>query len=98
MPILPAGTPLPDREEVLGQAIPFDRAHRLPLLPDPTWWPEELDICPTVACQPRVDRATVFGTARRLATTTRRDTGQCAPFLPPLGRVHVHSRDGMPHQ
>ncbi|MEU7380224.1 MULTISPECIES: hypothetical protein [unclassified Streptomyces] len=72
MPILPTGTPLPDREEVLGQAIPFDRARWVPLLPDPTWWPAELDNCPTVAGRPRVDRSTVFGIARRSDTAEGR--------------------------
>lgn len=72
MPLLPTGTPFPDRREVLGQAVPFDRARWLPLLPDSTWWPAELDGCPTVAGRPRVSRATVFGIARRSDTVEGR--------------------------
>lgn len=69
---MPTGTSLPAREDVLGQAIPFDRARWLPLLPGPDWWPAELDDCPTVAARPRVDRSTVFGIARRSDTAEGR--------------------------
>lgn len=70
--LMPTGTPLPDRGEVLGQAIPFDRARWLPLLPSTGWWPPELDSCPTVAGRQRVDRDTVFGVARRSDTVEGR--------------------------
>jgi hypothetical protein len=69
MTLMPAGAHVPDREDVLGQAIPFDRTRWLPLLPGPDWWPGELDDCPTVAGRPRVDRSTVFGISRRSDTT-----------------------------
>ncbi|MFJ7147601.1 hypothetical protein ACIQVT_05270 [Streptomyces sp. NPDC100445] len=62
------GTPVPDRAEVLGRAIPFDRTRWLSVLPGGDWWPDELDDCPTVGGRPRVDRETVFGIARRADT------------------------------
>ncbi|MEU2281044.1 hypothetical protein ABZ614_03555 [Streptomyces sp. NPDC013178] len=70
--LLPARTTFQDRDEVLGQAIPFDRARWLPLLPGPDWWPAELDDCPAAAGRPRVDRRTVFSIARRSDTTEGR--------------------------
>ncbi|MGW7257755.1 8-oxoguanine DNA glycosylase OGG fold protein [Streptomyces sp. NPDC054834] len=70
--LMPTGTPLRDRGEVLGQAIPFDRARWLPLLPSADWWPPELDDCPTVAGRRRVDRNTVFGVACRSDTVEGR--------------------------
>ncbi|MFE4748750.1 hypothetical protein ACFRIB_00390 [Streptomyces mirabilis] len=66
--ILPAGSTVPGRDDVLGQAIPFDRARWLPLLPDSGWWPGELDACPIVAGRARVDRSTVFDISRRANT------------------------------
>ncbi|AWT46700.1 hypothetical protein DMT42_33380 [Streptomyces actuosus] len=72
MDLMPTGTPVPDRGEVLVQAIPFDRARWLPLLPCVDWWPPELDDCPTVAGRRRVDRKTVFGVARRSDTVVGR--------------------------
>ncbi|MEU0815204.1 hypothetical protein [Streptomyces mirabilis] len=65
MIVLPDDADLPDRCTVLGEAIPFDRARWLPLLPDTTWWPTVLDECPHVDRWPRVDRRTVFGIASR---------------------------------
>ncbi|MEU2261358.1 hypothetical protein ABZ557_13975 [Streptomyces sp. NPDC019645] len=65
MPILPAEAPIPSREDVLGQAIPFDPDRWLPLLPAANWWPEELDACERIGRWPRVDRRTVFEIARR---------------------------------
>jgi hypothetical protein len=70
--VMPDGTAIPGREEVLGQKIPFDRARWLPLLPSPDWWPPELDNRPTVTGRPRVDRSTVFGIARRADTAEGR--------------------------
>ncbi|MDH6228169.1 hypothetical protein [Streptomyces sp. MJP52] len=64
----PDGITIPDREEVLGQSIPFDRTRWLPLLPDPGWWAPELDECPTIAGRRRVDRRTVFAVASRADT------------------------------
>ncbi|MCZ4100806.1 hypothetical protein O3W51_31880 [Streptomyces sp. H39-C1] len=72
MIVLPNDIDLPDREEVLGQAIPFDRDRWIPLLPDLTWWPAELDACPKVGRWPRVDRRTVFSIARRANTAQGR--------------------------
>ncbi len=72
MNLAPTGTPVPDRDDVLGQAIPFDRARWLPLLPSADWWPPELDDCPMVAGRRRVDRRTVFGVARRSDTVEGR--------------------------
>ncbi|MFE9782272.1 hypothetical protein ACFYPA_29510 [Streptomyces sp. NPDC005775] len=69
---LPEGTDLPDRDDVLGQAISFDRTRWIPLLPDPTWWPDELDECPKAGRWPRVDRRTVFNVARRTDTSPGR--------------------------
>lgn len=60
MPVIPADAEIPDRDDVLGQAIPFDRDRWLRLLPGPVWWPAELDECPKVAGRPRVDRSTVL--------------------------------------
>ena len=71
--VMPTGTSVPDRGEVLGQAIPFDRARSTPLLPSADWWPPRgLDDCPTVAGRRRVDRNTVFGVARRSDTVEGR--------------------------
>jgi hypothetical protein len=63
--VLPDDADLPDRDTVLGQAVPFDPARWLPMLPDSTWWPAALDQCPHVGRWPRVDRRTVFGIAGR---------------------------------
>jgi hypothetical protein len=57
---------------VLGQAIPFDRARWIPVLPDATWWPAELDSCPLAGKWPRVDRRTVFSIARKADTVEGR--------------------------
>ncbi|MGW1541376.1 8-oxoguanine DNA glycosylase OGG fold protein [Streptomyces sp. NPDC002309] len=70
--ILPAGSPVPGRDDVLGQAIPFDRARWVSLLPDSGWWPGELDACPIVAGRARVDRSTVFDISRRADTVEGR--------------------------
>lgn len=64
--------PVPDRHEVLGQSIPFDRARWLPLLPDPGWWAPDLDDCPTIAGRQRVDRRTIFAVAHRADTSEGR--------------------------
>ncbi|WP_234538374.1 hypothetical protein [Streptomyces shenzhenensis] len=69
---MPPGIPVPSRDEVLGQAIPFDRARWLTRLPSVDWWPPELDDCPTVAGRRRVDRNTVFAVARRSDTVEGR--------------------------
>ncbi|MFJ9039086.1 hypothetical protein ACIRF8_21130 [Streptomyces sp. NPDC102406] len=69
---MPAGVSVPDRVDVLGQAIPFDRSRWTPLLPDSGWWPPELDNCPMVSARPRVDRNTVFAVARRSDTVEGR--------------------------
>ena len=61
---------LPDHDSVLDQAIPFDKVRWMLLLPDATWWPAELDACPTPERWPRVDRRTVFTIAREAGTTT----------------------------
>ncbi|MGW4086246.1 8-oxoguanine DNA glycosylase OGG fold protein [Streptomyces sp. NPDC004822] len=66
--LIPKSTPVPDRDEVLAQAIPFDRNRWLSCLPGADWWPPELDDCPTVAGRQRVDRSTVFRVARRSDT------------------------------
>ncbi|MFF9407534.1 hypothetical protein ACF1B0_18710 [Streptomyces anandii] len=68
----PYGISIPAREDVLGQAIPFDPAPWLALLPSHDWWPSELDGCRVGAGRPRVDRSTVFGIARRSDTTEGR--------------------------
>ncbi|GAA2112135.1 hypothetical protein GCM10009759_54640 [Kitasatospora saccharophila] len=62
------GLPVPELDAVLGQAVPFDRDRWLPLLPDASWWPGELDGCPRVGRRPRVDRRTVFSVAARAGT------------------------------
>lgn len=72
MLVLPKDADLPDRNSVLGQAIPFDRARWLPLLPNPTWWPTVLDERPQVGRWPRVDRRTVFGIASHADTVEGR--------------------------
>ncbi|MFF4307807.1 hypothetical protein [Streptomyces sp. NPDC001601] len=69
---LPHDLDLPDRETVLGQAIPFDRARWIPVLPDAAWWPTELDSCPLVGKWPRADRRTVFNIARKADTVEGR--------------------------
>lgn len=71
-PMMPDGTAVPSRDEVLGQKIPFDRARWLSRLPGPDWWPAELDNCPTEAGRTRVDRSTVFGIAHRSDTVEGR--------------------------
>ncbi|MGV9871513.1 8-oxoguanine DNA glycosylase OGG fold protein [Streptomyces cellulosae] len=63
--LMPSGTAVPERDAVLGQAIPFDRDRWLAHLPDANWWPPELDECPTAAGRRRVDRSVVFGIADR---------------------------------
>jgi len=70
--VLPGHADLPDRETVLGQAIPFDRTRWVPVLPDSTWWPTLLDECPQVGRWPRVDRRTVFGIAGQADTAEGR--------------------------
>ncbi len=50
---------------VLGQAAPFPAARWKELLPDPAWWPEELDACPRGHKWPLLDRRTVFTIAQR---------------------------------
>ncbi|WSW36525.1 hypothetical protein OG426_30820 [Streptomyces canus] len=60
---------LPDHDSVLDQAIPFDKVRWMLLWPDATWWPAELDACPTPERWPRVDRRTVFTIAREAGTT-----------------------------
>ncbi|MCX4426010.1 hypothetical protein [Streptomyces mirabilis] len=72
MIVLPHDLDLPDRDTVLGQAIPFDRARWIPVLPDATWWPAELDSSPLAGKWPRVDRRTVFGIARKADTAEGR--------------------------
>ncbi|MEV8309935.1 hypothetical protein AB0P36_21920 [Streptomyces flavidovirens] len=72
MIVLPEDLQIPDREDVRGQAIPFDRTRWLRLLPDPTWWPTELDECPTTGRWPQVDRGTVLNVARRADTAPGR--------------------------
>ncbi|MFF4690465.1 hypothetical protein [Streptomyces sp. NPDC001307] len=72
MIVLPHDLDLPDRDAVLGQAVPFDRARWIPELPDTTWWPAELDSCPIVGKWPRVDRRTVFSIARKAGTVEGR--------------------------
>ncbi|WP_052434169.1 8-oxoguanine DNA glycosylase OGG fold protein [Streptacidiphilus melanogenes] len=68
MPIPPQDFTVPDLDTVLSQAIPFDKERWMPLLPDATWWPDELDACPEHGRWPRVDRRTVFTIARRAGT------------------------------
>ncbi|MFJ8441533.1 8-oxoguanine DNA glycosylase OGG fold protein [Kitasatospora griseola] len=60
--------PVPDLAAMLGQAVPFDRSRWMPLLPDATWWPTDLDDCPQAGCWPRVDRRAVFALACRAGT------------------------------
>ncbi|MFF8841390.1 hypothetical protein ACF08N_01470 [Streptomyces sp. NPDC015127] len=72
MALLPDDEPVPDRDDVLAQSVPFDRARWLSLLPSAGWWPPELDDCPQVGGRPRVDRRAVFGTARRADTAEGR--------------------------
>ncbi|MFH8386861.1 hypothetical protein ACH4E7_39105 [Kitasatospora sp. NPDC018058] len=72
MTVLPSDADLPDRDAVLGQAIPFDRARWIPLLPDSTWWPGALDECPKAGRWPWVDRRTVLGIAARADTAEGR--------------------------
>ncbi|MER6259061.1 hypothetical protein ABT203_05590 [Streptomyces sp900105245] len=72
MIVLPHDLDLPDHDTVLGQAFPFDRARWIPVLPDATWWPAELDSCPLVGKWPRVDRRTVFSIARKADTVEGR--------------------------
>ncbi|MEU5697284.1 hypothetical protein [Streptomyces aurantiacus] len=67
-----AGDSVPDRVDVLTQAVPFDRSRWLPLLPNHDWWPTELDECPKVAGRHRVDRRTVFDISHRSGTTEGR--------------------------
>lgn len=63
--LIPAGTPVPDRGPVFGQAIPFDRDRWLARLPGAHWWPPELDDCPTAAGRRRIDRSVVFAISDR---------------------------------
>lgn len=72
MPVLPDDADVPSRDDMLGQAIPFDRDRWLRLLPEPAWWPAELDSCPRIAARHRVDRSTVFRISRRSDTTEGR--------------------------
>ncbi|MEU1434585.1 hypothetical protein ACFYPA_13950 [Streptomyces sp. NPDC005775] len=72
MIVLPYDLDLPDRDTVLSQAIPFNRARWIPVLPDVTWWPAELDSCPRVGKWPRVDRRTVFSIALKADTVEGR--------------------------
>ncbi|MGX1507479.1 UNVERIFIED_CONTAM: hypothetical protein RKD43_006104 [Streptomyces graminofaciens] len=72
MPVLPSDLVIPNRHDVLGQAIPFDRERWLRHLPDTTWWPEELDACPRTGRWHRVDRHTVFDMADRAGTALGR--------------------------
>ncbi|MFI1422353.1 hypothetical protein ACH4VX_31185 [Streptomyces sp. NPDC020731] len=72
MPELPDGLVVPPRDDVLGQAIPFDRERWLPRVPDTTWWPAELDACPRVGRWPRVNRRTVLGMAGGVGTVEGR--------------------------
>ena len=72
MPEFPADLPLPSRDDVLGQAVPFDRQRWLSRIPDTTWWPAELDACPRVGRWQRVDRRTVLGMADGVDTVEGR--------------------------
>lgn len=72
MIVLPHDLDLPDHNTVLGQAIPFDRARWIPVLPDATWWPAELDSCPVAGKWPRLDRRTVFSIALKADTVEGR--------------------------
>ncbi|UXY28966.1 8-oxoguanine DNA glycosylase OGG fold protein [Streptomyces sp. HUAS TT20] len=72
MIVLPDNVDVPDRDTVLGQAIPFDRGRWISLLPDSTWWPAALDECPHIGRRPRVDRRAVFGIARQTDTVQGR--------------------------
>ncbi|MFC9269497.1 hypothetical protein ACFTXJ_17210 [Streptomyces zhihengii] len=66
------GLVVPSRADVLGQAVPFDRARWLSLLPDATWWPERLDACPREGRWLQVDRRTVFEVAESAGTADKR--------------------------
>ncbi|MGW2525031.1 8-oxoguanine DNA glycosylase OGG fold protein [Streptomyces sp. NPDC001617] len=72
MIVLPENVQLPDRDTVLGQAIPFDLARWTSQLPDSTWWPAALGTCPHAGGWPRVDRRTVFGIGCRADTADGR--------------------------
>ncbi|MFD7379005.1 8-oxoguanine DNA glycosylase OGG fold protein [Streptomyces mirabilis] len=72
MIVLPHDLGLPDRDTVLGQAAPFDRARWIPELPDAAWWPTVLDSCPLVGKWPWVDRRTVFSIAPKADTVEGR--------------------------
>jgi len=99
--VLPDDVDLPDRDTVLGQAIPFDRARWIPLLPDSTWWPTVLDECPDVGRWPRVDRRAVFNIASQADTAEGRrhllvaalvwGTGTKAQSVKRRARVFEHS-------
>ncbi|MDX3863241.1 8-oxoguanine DNA glycosylase OGG fold protein [Streptomyces europaeiscabiei] len=101
MIVLPDDVDLPDRDTVLGQAIPFDRARWIPLLPDSTWWPAVLDECPDVGRWPRVDRRAVFSIASQVDTAEGRrhllvaalvwGTGTKAQSVNRRARVFEHS-------
>ncbi|NWF29431.1 hypothetical protein HW130_24765 [Streptomyces sp. PKU-EA00015] len=69
---LPSDLIVPQRDDILGQAIPFDRERWLSHLPDAGWWPDELDACPRVGRWHRVDRRTVFHVADRARTAVGR--------------------------
>ncbi|MFD4903934.1 8-oxoguanine DNA glycosylase OGG fold protein [Kitasatospora purpeofusca] len=98
---LPDDFPVPGLDAVLSQAIPFDKDRWIPLLPDATWWPAELDDCPRVGRWPRVDRRTVFSVACRAATAeTNRHllvaalvwgTGTKAREVRRRGRIFAHT-------
>ncbi|MGW2074940.1 8-oxoguanine DNA glycosylase OGG fold protein [Streptomyces sp. NPDC001953] len=72
MIVLPHDLDLPDHDTVLGQAIPFDRARWIPVLPDAAWWPAVLDSCPLVGKWPWVDRRKVFSIVREADTVEGR--------------------------
>ncbi|MFE0546558.1 hypothetical protein [Streptomyces sp. NPDC058891] len=73
MIVLPHDLDLPDRDTVLAQTASFDRARWIPELPDAAWWPPTvLDTCPLVGKWPRVDRRTVFSSARTADTVEGR--------------------------
>nr|WTB35280.1 hypothetical protein OG781_42645 [Streptomyces sp. NBC_00830] len=101
MIVLPDDVDLPDRDTVFGQAISFDRARWIPLLPDSTWWPTVLDECPDVGRWPRVDRRAVFSIASQADTAEGRrhllvaalvwGTGTKAQSVNRRARVFEHS-------
>ncbi|KUJ38375.1 hypothetical protein ADL25_24445 [Streptomyces sp. NRRL F-5122] len=103
MIVLPYDMDLPDHDTVRGQAIPFDRARWIPVLPDPSWWPSELDSCPLVGKWPRVDRRTVFSIARKTDTVEGRrhllvaalvwGTGTKAQSVHRRSQIFLHSPD-----